>query len=132
LALLVDQPQAAIPADAVGQVNDQVPFPQIEERIDGLAQSPPRQPTQFATMEQLAGGKDEDSLSLRERARVRVFGLRVGLGAASIVLHTLTRSPAAVTLFQRERGFRRSQPKPRTQRADGIVQPASGSECCRL
>ena len=60
LALLLDQPQAAIPADAVGQMHDQVAFAQVEERVDRLAQPPPRQPPQLAAMEQLAGGEDED------------------------------------------------------------------------
>ena len=60
LALLLDQPQAAIPADAVGQVDDQIALAEIEERVDRLAQPPPRQAAQLAAVEQLAGGEDQD------------------------------------------------------------------------
>ena len=63
LALLLDQPQAAIPADAVGQMDDQVALAQVEERIDRLAQPPPRQPPQLAAVKQLAGGEDQSALA---------------------------------------------------------------------
>ena len=67
LPLLLDQPQAAIPADAVGQMDDQVALAQVEERIDRLAQPPPRQPPQLAAMKQLAGGEDQTCRSLGAR-----------------------------------------------------------------
>ena len=41
---------AAAVNDAVRQVDDQVPFAQVQEAVDGLAQAPPRQPPQFAAI----------------------------------------------------------------------------------
>jgi hypothetical protein len=57
LSLLVDEPQAAVAADAVGQVDDEVAFAKVEERIDRLAESSAGQAAQFGAMEELAGGE---------------------------------------------------------------------------
>ena len=53
VALFFQQPQAAITADAVGDVDHQVAFAQLQKAVDHAAQSPPRRPVDLGPMEQL-------------------------------------------------------------------------------
>ena len=101
LAVLFDQLQAAIAADAVGQMDDQIAFAQLEEAIDRLAQTPPRHAAQIAAMEQLAGGEHE-----RPRPKFE---------------EPLPRSNEASPF---DRGCSRSQAKAGVQRPDRVMQPA--------
>ncbi len=51
VAVLFQQLQAAITADAVGHVDHQVAFAQLEKTVDHAAQAPPRRPADLGPME---------------------------------------------------------------------------------
>jgi len=77
LALLVDEAQAAISTDAVGQVHDEIAFAEIEKRVDRLTEATARQAAQLAAMEELAGRENKRAGFLTPKSKAglkRAYG----------------------------------------------------------
>ena len=64
--LLLEQPQALVAADAVGEMDDVVPFVEIEERVDRPREALPRGPRRHVLAAEKLGARDENELLRNE------------------------------------------------------------------
>ena len=82
-AVLLQQPQPAIPADAVRHMHDQVALAQLQKAVDRPRLPPPRRPRQILPLKQLRRAHQHHALRHNPKAGLQMPDDEVQPGTAA-------------------------------------------------